>query len=172
MGNVLARVGAWLAADARKPASRRATPSDRASDKAPITGTYEQWFADLRRRLGLVGAVDIDDFIASVEAYLGYPLLVSCMVVEDAEVYGAVRPHQGQGIIGVRYDLQPRMFLRVFCHELAHVLRGHKNDFFCEDVPSEAEDVEAEAIALIIETYLKDQPKLSPVQRFWKQMGS
>lgn len=165
------RFHTWLYADSASPTTwHRATPEDRAKDTAPLTQSHEEWFADVCRRMGLVGAADVTEFIGAVEVYLGYPLLLSRMDVEGGRVYGACRPYDRKALIGIRHDIHPRMFLPTLCHEMAHLLRGHRGLFLRDEELKKPEDVEAEAIGAVIAAYLRAGGE-GAAARFWKRMG-
>ena len=102
--------------------------------------------------------------------YLGYPLLLSRMDVEGGRVYGACRPYDRKALIGIRHDIHPRMFLPTLCHEMAHLLRGHRGLFLRDEELKKPEDVEAEAIGAVIAAYLRAGGE-GAAARFWKRMG-
>ena len=168
---VVARLVQWVRSDDPCVSGHRATAADRAKDMAPVRGSYEEWFAAVRRRMGLVGSVTPAELVRCVETYVGFPLLLSHIDAEGTRVYGAVGAFEGQGLIGIRHDLPPRLFLRTLSHELAHILRNHRGVFLRDGMVESAEDREAEAIAAVIEGYLKDRAPLSPAKRFWKVMS-
>jgi hypothetical protein len=122
------RFHTWLYADSASPTTwHRATPEDRAKT-APLTQSHEEWFADVSAH----GACGSSRCHRIHWRRRGVPRLSAAAHAWMSRVAAstACRPYERKALIGIRHDIHPRMFLPTLCHEMAHLLRGHRG-YFC-----------------------------------------